>query len=122
MTFGDAVVSAFTKYAVFTGRARRAEFWYFHLFNLIVTVCMMLFVSMFAPEDAASGIAALYWLATFIPTLSLIWRRLQDTGRSGFLFFLVFVPVVGAVLTIIWLCMDGDRGPNRFGPDPKGRQ
>ena len=122
MTFGDAVISAFTKYADFSGRARRAEFWFFHLFNSIVVVCLMLVVSLFGSEDAASGLAALYWLATFIPTLSLIWRRLQDTGRSGFMFFLVFVPVVGAVLTIIWLCMDGDRGPNRFGPDPKGRQ
>ena len=119
MTFGDAVVSAFTKYAVFFGRARRAEFWYFHLFNAIVVTSMFFITFLFDAEDAAAGLLILYWLATIVPRYALIWRRLQDTGRSGFYFFLVFVPVVGWILVLIRLLMEGQRGPNAFGPDPK---
>ena len=118
MRFGDAVVSAFTKYAVFTGRARRAEFWYFHLFNLVVVTCLTCAAAPLSTEGGA-GLAGLYLAATIVPRYALIWRRLQDTGHSGFLFFLSFIPVVGWILVFIWLCMEGQRGPNRYGPDPK---
>ena len=118
MSFGDAVVSAFTKYAVFSGRARRSEFWYFHLFNLVVIFCLNLICSLFS-EDVGASLTGLYWLACLVPGLALIWRRLQDTGRSGFLYFLAFIPLVGWILVFVWLCMDGQRGPNRYGPDPK---
>ncbi|MBR3544554.1 MAG: DUF805 domain-containing protein [Oscillospiraceae bacterium] len=119
MTFGDAVVSAFTKYAVFSGRARRAEFWYFWLFNAITVTSMFFIALLFDAGDAFAGLLVLYWLATIVPRYALIWRRLQDTGRSGFYFFLVFVPVVGWILVLIRLLMEGQRGPNVFGPDPK---
>ena len=118
MTFGDAVISAFTKYADFSGRARRAEFWYFHLFNCIVTVCLS-FILNLLPFSSAFSLIGLYSLAVFVPELSVTWRRLQDTGRSGFLFFLTFIPLVGGILVFIWLCCEGQHGPNRFGPDPK---
>ena len=119
MSFGDAIVSAFTKYAVFTGRARRSEFWYFHLFNAVIVVCINLICALFS-EDVGVSLTVLYYFATLVPRYALIWRRLQDTGRSGFLFFLGFIPVAGWILVFVWLCMDGQRGPNRFGPDPKG--
>ena len=83
MTFGDAVVSAFTKYAVFSGRARRAEFWYFQLFNAITVTSMFFIALLFDAGDAFAGLLVLYWLATIVPRYALIWRRLQDTGRSG---------------------------------------
>ena len=119
MSFGDAVISAYTKYAVFTGRARRAEFWYFYLFNTIVLVCMNCMFGLFGLEAAGAGLSALYMLANVVPRYALIWRRLQDTGRSGFLFFLSLIPVVGWILVLVRLCSEGQHGPNPYGPDPK---
>ena len=119
MTFGDAVVSAFTKYAVFSGRARRAEFWYFHLFNAIVITCLAVTVSLVFNEDAAAGLIVLYWLATIVPRYAVLWRRLQDTGRSGFYVLLVMIPFVGWLLVALRLFAEGQRGPNAYGPDPK---
>lgn len=119
MTFGDAVISAFTKYAVFTGRARRAEFWYFHLFNLLIVSCLGFISLLFRSSGLMSGLVGLYYLATIVPTYAVIWRRLQDTGRNGFYYFLSFIPLVGGILLLIWLCQEGQHGPNAYGPDPK---
>ncbi len=122
MTFGDAVISAFTKYADFSGRARRAEYWYFNLFHLIVIFCMSCIFGLFNAGEAAGGLIGLYSMAILVPHYAVTWRRLQDTGRSGFLYFLSFIPLVGGILVLVWLCSEGQRGPNRFGPDPKAER
>lgn len=120
MSFLEAIVSAFSQYATFSGRARRSEYWYFVLMEMLasaafgVLVEMPLFGRMFA---AASGV---FSLAILVPGLAVTWRRLHDTGHSGGCWFLIFIPLVGAIILLVWLCTEGTHGPNKYGPDPKG--
>jgi uncharacterized membrane protein YhaH (DUF805 family) len=86
-------------YAVFSGRANRTEFWMFILFNFIFTVAIA-----FVEGLAGSGgmIGFLYMLAGIIPSLAVGARRLQDTGRSGWMQLLGFIPLIGALVLIVW--------------------
>jgi len=101
------------KYAVFKGRARRAEFWFFALFYTI-------FYSVLSAIDAVLGLTIpgggvlswLFFLAIILPGLAVAVRRIHDTDKSG---WFILVPVYGFILYF----MEGTSGPNRFGPDPK---
>ncbi|HYD26024.1 MAG TPA: DUF805 domain-containing protein [Croceibacterium sp.] len=130
------------RYAEFSGRSRRQEFWMFALLNLIV-YCVLLGI-MFAfgagasMEDAASGnyaamfggfglLLAVWALAVLIPSIAVSVRRLHDRDMSGwwYLGFIVasMIPIVGIIASIAYLvvmALPGTPGPNRFGPDPKG--
>ena len=120
MSFGDAVRSVLSKYACFTGRARRSEYWYFILFEMIVSGALTGAASLFGfRESTVEALSSLLSLALLLPGLGVTWRRLHDIGKSGANYFWVFLPFIGWILLLIWLCRDGDRGPNRFGPDPK---
>lgn len=93
------------KYADFNGRANRAEFWWFFLFSFIVNMTIGL-------------IPFLGWavsLALIIPTLSVAWRRLHDIGRAGGWWFINFIPLVGTIIYIVWMCTKGEPCANRFG-------
>ena len=113
------------KYAVFTGRARRAEFWYFVLFNFIVSmVLQMLFgsVAETAEDGAASPLAflpVLYTLVILLPSLAVAIRRLHDTGRSGWWILIALIPLVGTIVLIVFYVQDGDAGDNAYGTNPK---
>ena len=114
MGFGEAIQTCFEKYATFDGRARRSEFWFFTLFRWLVA-----FFAVFA--DAAANItlfAILSWLLLTLPWLAVGAPRLHDTDRSGWWLLIVFVPLLGIVALIIFLCEAGEGGTNRFGPDP----
>lgn len=104
------------KYAVFDGRARRKEYWYFYLVNLVVSLMLALI-------DFQSGTAylfgGLYSLGIFLPGLGVEIRRLHDIGRSGWWLFIGLVPLVGPIILIIWLATKGDTRPNDYGPSPK---
>ena len=104
------------KYAVFSGRARRKEYWMFVLFNIIFTVIAAII-------DALIGspyiIYALYCLAMIIPAIAVAARRLHDTDRSGWWILICLVPIVGAIILIIFLVLDSQPGENRFGANPK---
>ena len=108
---------ALKKYATFQGRARRKEYW---LFFLLYLICYM--IAFFI--DIATGTLIIFTsivvLGLLVPAISVSVRRLHDTDRSGWFFLLGFVPIVGLVL-LIFFCLDGTAGENRFGPDPKGR-
>ncbi|PFA67039.1 hypothetical protein CN378_11685 [Bacillus sp. AFS015802] len=113
-------VAALKKYADFTGRSRRKEYWMFTLVNSII----MFVLSFTASLVDSSGIIfivlyAIYALAVFVPSLAVTVRRLHDTGRSGAWYFLVFVPVVGAIVILVFMCLDSDHGSNQYGPTPK---
>ena len=102
--FGDAIKICFNKFAEFEGRARRSEFWWWYLFTVLV-----------------GWIPYIGWLASLvflIPTLAVGARRLHDTGRSGWLQFLMLVPCIGSIILIIWWCEDS-KGDNEYGPSPK---
>lgn len=109
-------------YADFNGRARRAEYWYFMLFNLLITYGLIGLG--FALGDSAFGIlyivANLISLGFLLPGIGVMVRRLHDTNRSGWWFFIAFIPLVGIIALIVFLASEGDSGTNKYGPDPKG--
>ena len=119
MGFGEAIQSVFSKYATFSGRARRSEYWYFVLLQVIVTAVLNGLYS--ATESVAfSTILVLFDLALLVPSLAVCWRRLHDIGRSGAYYFFVLIPLVGWILLLVWMCQDSQPGANQYGPSPKG--
>lgn len=115
-------VTALQNYAVFSGRARRSEYWYFALFYLIFYAIGAMLDVMTGTFDKAAGIGlstGILTLAFLIPSLSVTVRRLHDTGRSGWWFFIAFIPVVGAIVLLVFLAQDSEAGANRFGANPK---
>jgi uncharacterized membrane protein YhaH (DUF805 family) len=116
-------VEALRKYATFTGRARRKEFWFFQLFVLLIGIALSLADRGLGVLDDETGLGVLsgiFSLAMFLPNLAVSVRRLHDTDRSGWWLLLCFVPLIGIVVLLVFFCLDGTRGTNRFGDDPKG--
>ncbi len=110
-------------YADFEGRARRAEYWNFFLFNMlgIIAIVALMFALGAISESLATigGLAYMAWaLGLFIPSLAVAVRRLHDTGKSGWWLLISFIPLAGIVL-IVFLCIDSDPGTNAYGPNPK---
>lgn len=109
MDFFTAVKICFAKYADFTGRASRAEFWWFALF-------------LFMGDLVSMAIMNLLWvifvLAMLLPRLAVGVRRLHDIDRSGWWLLIAFVPLVGWIVLLVWYCQKSDPGDNRFGPAP----
>lgn len=113
---------ALNKYATFSGRSRRKEYWMFTLFSVLISVGMAIIDTLVGTYNAAAGIGllqGLFVLAILVPSIALAARRLHDTGRSGWLQLLFIIPLVGIVLWIIWMAKDGDYGVNKYGPNPK---
>ena len=116
------------KYADFNGRARRSEFWLFALFIWVVEFVLMMLnggMTMNAGGTPNFGIGfillCVFGLAMFIPSLAVAFRRLHDTNRSAWWLLIGLIPFIGALVLIVFYLLDGTPGPNRFGPDPKGR-
>lgn len=115
-------MTALRKYAVFSGRSRRREYWYFGLFYLILYVVLAMVDGITGSFDFRSGMGVFtgaLTLALLVPSLSVSVRRLHDTGRSGWWLLLGIIPVIGAVILIVFLAQDSEPGANRFGPNPK---
>ncbi|MEV7506648.1 DUF805 domain-containing protein [Streptomyces sp. NPDC090085] len=104
------------KYAVFSGRARRQEYWMFFLFNVLALIILLVL-------DGVLGTAPLlysiYALAVFLPSLGVAVRRLHDTGKSGWWVLVNLVPFVGLIWFIVLLATAGQQQANEYGPDPK---
>lgn len=110
-----------TKYATFTGRARRMEYWYFILFNIIVSIVLSLVDSVLGAQLYGVGMLQLiYSLLVLLPALGVAIRRLHDTDRTGWWLLIGLVPVLGTIVLIIFMVLDSTPGPNRYGPNPKG--
>jgi uncharacterized membrane protein YhaH (DUF805 family) len=110
------------KYAQFSGRSRRNEYWMFTLFNLLIYV--LLYGAGIALADsgigkAVLGLCAIYGLAVLIPSLAVGVRRLHDTGRSGWWLLICFVPIVGPIILLVFFVLDSEPGANQYGPNPK---
>ena len=121
MTFREAVTHVFQNYANFSGRARRSEYWYFTLFSVLVSAAVSLLAAAGGDRLAPlfRGLSGLVSLAMFIPGLAVCWRRLHDIGKSGACWFLVLIPLVGAIILLVWYCRDSEPGDNMYGPSPK---
>jgi uncharacterized membrane protein YhaH (DUF805 family) len=119
MNFQQAVQSGFSNYANFRGRACRSEFWWWQLFLLLGGIVAAL-LDLFANSNVLGGepLASLFYLATIIPGLAVSVRRLHDTDSSGWWILLGLIPFIGIIVLIVWWCLEGSKGYNRFGPDP----
>lgn len=109
------------KYAVFSGRARRKEYWMFVLFNLIFAIAAMIIDNVLglAIKDVGYGpFYILYSLATLIPGLAVSVRRLHDIGKSGWYLLMGLIPCVGGIILLVFMATEGDGGENEFGADP----
>lgn len=127
MTLQESVKTVFSKYATFSGRATRSEFWYFGLFNFIMAfgliIAGILLGAIFgSDEGAVSGLAIcnclymIYVLAAFIPYISVTVRRLHDTNRSGWNYWWILLPLVGYFVLLVFLLQGSDPEDNKYGP------
>lgn len=110
------------KYAVFAGRARRKEYWFFALFNFIFAFVLGFIDMMTGTFSVGAGLGllgGLYTLAVFVPGISVTVRRLHDTDRSGWWFWIVLIPFIGWVWIFVLLVLDGTTDQNEYGSDPK---
>jgi uncharacterized membrane protein YhaH (DUF805 family) len=115
MNFQEAIASALRNYTNFSGRAVRSEFWYWQLFLLIGgLVAELLDVAI---RSRLSVVTTLFWLATLVPGIAVAVRRLHDTDRTGWWLLLFPVPMAGQIVLVIWWCIKGTKGYNRFGAD-----
>lgn len=115
--FADAVRSVLTQYATFSGRARRAEYWWFVLAYVLAYVVATI-------VDALVGAPVLeiiVVLGAIVPSLAVSVRRLHDTDRSGWWLLLALIPF-GSIVLLVFTCLDSQPGTNRFGPSPKYAQ
>lgn len=110
-------------YANFEGRARRSEYWWFIVGQIILVVIAMILDNLLGITFGKIGYGPIYLvfaLATFIPGLAVAVRRLHDVGKSGWFYLIVFIPLIGAIWLIILFATEGAKGQNQYGMDPKG--
>jgi uncharacterized membrane protein YhaH (DUF805 family) len=109
------------KYAVFSGRARRKEYWYFMLFNIIATIVLAFgdgLLGTFDPETGIGFLGLIYALGVMLPGIGVTIRRLHDTNRTGWWLLLILIPLIGPVILLIFTVLNSDPGENQYGPNP----
>ncbi len=128
------MILPYKRYADFSGRSRRREYWMFTLFYTVMFVALLLFA--FAPFLAASDdqappemspasigftlLAVAFALGSFIPGLAVTVRRFHDQDKSGWFILINFIPYIGGFILLVMMCIEGTRGENSYGSDPKG--
>lgn len=131
MGFTESVKTVFSKFATFSGRASRSEFWWFYLFNslawLVFSVIGSIFGSIFGGGDAGGVLAGsgiglvlslIYSLVAIVPTISVLVRRLHDTGRSGWHYWWCLIPIAGPIILLVFLASPSVPMDNLYGPCP----
>ena len=118
MGFGDAISTCFSKYADFSGRAARSEYWYWTLFRILLVGGIVIAAAV-TQANALFGLLALEVLAMLLPSLAVAVRRLHDVNCTGWLLLLAFIPL-GGLLLFILACVPGTQGGNKYGPGPWG--
>lgn len=129
----DWMLMPYRRYADFSGRSRRMEYWMFSLFQFLVLCAffLLIFIGGYSIDEYGGsgelgalgyvGIIGLviFALGSFIPSLAVTVRRLHDQDKSGWWILIQFVPYIGGLIMLVLMFIDGTRGENRFGPDPK---
>ncbi|MEK6542638.1 MAG: DUF805 domain-containing protein [Pseudomonadota bacterium] len=118
----DWMLMAWKKYADFSGRARRKEYWMFVLGYFIMAIIANIVDSVLGMSGMIGPygpLTALLLLAVIVPSIAAGVRRLHDQDKSGWFMLLGLIPLVGIVL-LVFFCLEGTKGPNQYGPDPKG--
>ncbi len=120
----------YRRYADFSGRSCRREYWMFTLLSVIVAIVAVILIvaggnglgdGSSAPGPVfwlGAGVLGIWVLASIIPSIAVQVRRFHDQDRSGWMILLGFIPYVGSIIVFIFMCLKGTTGPNRFGPDP----
>ena len=123
MSFADAVRTCLSKYVVFSGRARRSEYWWFVLFTFLVNLVASIVDAVLGTGyDSGSGlIATLTSLALLLPGIAVAIRRLHDTSRTGWWILIGLIPIIGWIILIVFYVQDS-HGDNKYGPSPKALQ
>ena len=116
MGFGQAISAGFANYFNFKSRASRSEYWYFILFLVIVTIVLWIVDIAINGPNEVFLLNSIFSLATFIPSLSALVRRLHDIGRSGWYLLLGLIPLVGIIILIYWACQPSTPQQNEYGP------
>lgn len=115
-------LAALKKYAVFEGRAQRAEYWYFVLFYVLILVGLSFVDGLAGTRKPNGGFGMLsggFALGTLLPSIAVCVRRLHDTGRSGWWFLISLVPLLGALVLLAFTLRDSEPDSNAYGPNPK---
>lgn len=127
----DWMLMPYRRYFDFSGRSRRKEYWMFALFSVIVVMVavMLMFAGGVAASEAGGSAGPMFWLGgaiigvfglgSIIPSIAVQVRRFHDQDRSGWMVLLGFIPYVGGLIVLVFMCLEGTRGNNRYGPDPK---
>ena len=113
---------ALKKYAVFSGRSSRSEYWYFILFYMLFLFVFMFIDAMIGSYDSEAEIglfSGVFVLAMLIPSIAVLVRRLHDTDRSGWWILIGLVPLIGAIVLIVFAVQDSKPGENQYGSNPK---
>lgn len=131
MGFTEAISMCYSKYATFNGRASRSEYWYFALYNFLLAIpVLVIFVALVRSYGPGAFVIvgvliAVIGLINLLPGISVCVRRLHDTGRSGWWYWIGLIPYIGVLVLFIFMLLSGDKGDNEYGPDPlltSGRQ
>ncbi|MCB1246151.1 MAG: DUF805 domain-containing protein [Acidimicrobiia bacterium] len=114
----------FDSYSEFRGRARRAEYWWFALVNAGIGIGLLIVAAVLSSISDTLGVLVyvlyfLFLVAIIVPSIAVLVRRLHDTGKSGWFYWFILIPLVGWIIVLVFLLTDGDRTENEYGPSPK---
>ncbi len=118
-------IEALKKYAVFSGRSRRKEYWYFVLFVVIISIVLGMIDGLLGTYHRSTGaglLSSIFSLAVLIPSIAVSVRRLHDIDRTGWWVLISLVPLVGWIVLLVFHLQDSTPGPNRYGPNPKSTE
>lgn len=132
MSLGESLTSVFNKYATFTGRARRSEYWWFtvcyYALGFIFNIAQLgMYVQLMSGELSYNNpsytimlmASVVIGLGLFLPALAVTVRRLHDIGKSGWNLLWSLIPIVGVIIVLVWMCQDSDVVANKYGESPK---
>lgn len=115
-------ITALKKYATFSGRSRRNEYWFFLLFYCIFFLALAVVDGITGTLSEKSGLglfSGIFWLAMLLPSIAVTVRRLHDTGRSGWWILIGLIPLIGGIILLVFLVQDSEAAANQYGDNPK---
>lgn len=120
----DWMLLAWKKYADFSGRSRRKEYWMFILGLVVIAIVLSIVEGVLGLSGMVGGVygpaTTLLLLAAIVPSIAVQVRRFHDQDKSGWFVLLGLIPFLGGLIVLVFMCLEGTAGPNQYGPDPKG--
>ena len=112
------------RYADFSGRSRRKEYWMFILGVIVIAIVLSIIESILDLSGMVGGVygplTLILELGLIVPGIAVQVRRFHDQDKSGWFVLLGLIPFLGGLVVLVFMCLEGTKGPNRFGEDPKG--